>query len=61
MKKKDYEYDYKFDWVLKKAQKGQDSTPAPVEDYKQKLRQKLEGRDKKKQNDEDEDEEMDEQ
>ncbi len=41
MKKNDYEVDFKFDWVIKKATKGE-YTPAPVEDYKQQLRQKLE-------------------
>lgn len=41
MKKNDYEMDFKFDWVVKKASKGE-YQPAPVEDYKQQLRQKLE-------------------
>ena len=34
MRKNDYEMDFKFDWVIKKAEKGL-YTPAPVEDYKQ--------------------------
>jgi hypothetical protein len=33
MKKNDYEMDFKFDWVVKKASKGE-YQPAPVEDYK---------------------------
>ncbi len=35
------EMDFKFDWVLKKALKGE-YAPAPIEDYKQQLKQKLE-------------------
>ncbi len=54
MKKMDYEYDYKFDWVVKKASKGKEITPDPVEDYKKQLASKLEGT-KKKKDDEDED------
>jgi hypothetical protein len=34
MKKNEFEMDFKFDWVVKKALKGE-YTPAPVEDYKQ--------------------------
>lgn len=42
MKKKDYEYDYKYDWVIKKESKTKEiSPPAPVDDYKDKLRKKL--------------------
>ena len=50
MKKKEYEYDYMFDWVLKKSKlkdlpyKEDDET----EDYKQILREALEGKPKGK-------------
>lgn len=50
MKKKEYEYDYMFDWVLKKSKlkdlpyKEDDQE----EDYKQILREALEGKPKKK-------------
>lgn len=58
MKKMDYEYDYKFDWVVKKASRGKDITPDPVGDYKKTLRTKLEdGNRKKKRGDKEDDEE----
>lgn len=63
MKKNEFEMDFKFDWVVKKALKGE-YTPAPVEDYKQQLKQKLEYRpppkdaEMKDEEDEDEDEAM---
>lgn len=59
MKKKEYEYDYMFDWVLKKSKlkdlpyKEDDET----EDYKQILREALEGKPKGKKADGEEDEE----
>jgi hypothetical protein len=62
MKKNEMEMDFKFDWVIKKAAKGE-ITPVPVEDYKQQLKQKLEYRptpkDAEMKDDEDKDEEMD--
>lgn len=64
MKKNEYEMDFKFDWVIKKALKGE-YAPAPVEDYKQQLKQKLEynrqapkDADMKDQNEDEEDEDM---
>ena len=59
MKKKEYEYDYMFDWVLKKSKlkdlpyKEDDET----EDYKQILREALEGKPKAKKEDGNGDEE----
>jgi hypothetical protein len=58
MKKKEYEYDYMFDWVLKKSKlkdlpyKEDDQE----EDYKQILREALEGKPKKRDEPEDEEE-----
>jgi uncharacterized protein YukJ len=58
MKKKEFEYDYMFDWVLKKSKlkdlpyKEEDQE----EDYKQILREALEGKPKKKDPEPDEDE-----
>lgn len=46
MKKQNFEYDYKFDWILRKA-RVKEITPEP-EDYKKKLLEKLEGKDKAK-------------
>jgi hypothetical protein len=50
MKKKEYEYDYMFDWVLKKS-KLKDLTykdnENEEEDYKQILREALEGKPKR--------------
>ena len=46
MKKQGFEYDYKFDWILRKA-RVKEITPEP-EDYKKKLLEKLEGKDKQK-------------
>ncbi len=46
MKKKDYEYDYMFDWVVKKS-KLKDipyKDEEKDEDYKEILRQALEGK-----------------
>jgi len=45
MKKKEYEYDYMFDWVLKKSKLNQLPFAAEdqEEDYKEILRQALEG------------------
>ena len=59
MKKKEYEYDYMFDWVLKKSKlkdlpyKEDDQE----EDYKQILREALEGKPKKKEDNVDDEEE----
>ncbi len=61
MKKKEFEYDYMFDWVLKKSKlkdlpyKEEDQE----EDYKQILREALEGNPQKKDPEPDEDEEND--
>ena len=46
MKKQNFEYDYKFDWILRKA-RVKEIAPEP-EDYKKKLLEKLEGKDKPK-------------
>ncbi len=54
MKKKEYEYDYMFDWVIKKSKlkelpyKDDDKE----EDYKKILREALEGKPKKKEDEE---------
>jgi len=49
MKKQGYEYDYKFDWIIRKA-RSKEIAPE-TEDYKLKLLEKLEGKNKsKKQN-----------
>lgn len=58
MKKKEYEYDYMFDWVLKKS-KLKDMPfhdEEEEEDYKQILKDALEGRKKKAVKDDEEDE-----
>ena len=58
MKKKEYTYDYKFDWILRKA-RVKEITP-DKEDYKKKLKEKLderEGNKKRKRQDDDEEEE----
>lgn len=34
MKKNDYEMDFKFDWVIKKAAKGEYIADQPQADYK---------------------------
>lgn len=58
MKKQGFEYDYKFDWILKKS-RAKEIAQKP-EDYKKKLLEKLEGKDKQKKNRKsDEDEDMD--
>ena len=61
MKKKEYEYDYMFDWVLKKSKlkdlpyKEDDQE----EDYKQILREALKGKPKKKEDNVDNEEKND--
>ena len=48
MKKKDYEYDYMFDWVIKKSKlkDNYDVDDKNDEDYKKILREALEGKKK---------------
>ena len=62
MKKKEYEYDYMFDWVLKKS-KLKDvayQDEESEEDYKKILKEALEGKKKQKEiDDKDEDEKSD--
>lgn len=62
MKKKEYEYDYMFDWVLKKS-KLKDvayQDEESEEDYKKILKEALEGKKKQKElEDKDEDEKSD--
>lgn len=56
MKKQVYEYDYKFDWILRKQRHKE--IGAGSEDYKKKLMEKLEDpakRKKKKSREEEED------
>lgn len=57
MKKSNFEYDYKFDWIVRKAKNKE--IAADKEDYKKKLMEKIEGKDKnKEQRDEEEDDNM---
>lgn len=62
MKKKEYEYDYMFDWVLKKS-KLKDvayQDEESEEDYKKILKEALEGKKKQKEiDDKDDDEKSD--
>lgn len=62
MKKKEYEYDYMFDWVLKKS-KLKDvayQDEESEEDYKKILKEALEGKKKQKEiEDKDDDEKSD--
>lgn len=44
MKKKDFQYDYKFDWILKK----QLIAPEVQEDYKKKILEKIDGKNEHK-------------
>lgn len=53
MKKKEYEYDYAFDWVVKKQQKKLEAGDG-VSEFKEKLETKLQRGD----GEEDEDEDM---
>ena len=54
MKKKDYEYDYMFDWVIKKSKYKELSykEDKPEDDYKAILREALEGKPRKRKEDE---------
>lgn len=47
MKKMDYEYDYQFDWVLRKKKKSDGITRQPT-DYKEQLKARLNGSGRKK-------------
>lgn len=60
MKKQQFEYDYKFDWIVRKN-RNKEIQP-DKEDYKRRLREKLEGEEAQKQrrNNKDGDEEEDE-
>lgn len=58
MKKQNYEYDYKFDWIIRKN-RSKEITPQP-EDYKRKIREKLDdcGKPRRKGQDDEEEEAM---
>jgi hypothetical protein len=51
MKKKEFEYDFKFDWVIRKIEKH--SLGDDRDSYKKKLMEKLEEKDKPKDKDDD--------
>jgi hypothetical protein len=55
MKKENYEYDYKFDWILRKA-RNKELAPHP-EDYKKKIMEKLDDSKKKKKRSKEDEEE----